>query len=125
MKPSQSVALKSFDKGGRVLWTIGRNQLYPSPDFRYDLRSIASDRRHLFVLDYSVGAVHMLTHGGTYLQRVVQHLDRPTHLCVDANRQRVDGGRKQKEDFSLSVRQERTGEQILTVFQYVVHGNAW
>ena len=89
MKPSQSVALKSFDKGGRVLWTIGRNQLYPSPDFRYDLRSIASDRRHLFVLDYSVGAVHMLTHGGTYLQRVVQHLDRPTHLCVDADRQRL------------------------------------
>ena len=88
-KPSQSVALKSFDKGGRVLWTIGRNQLYPSPDFRYDLRSIASDRRHLFVLDYSVGAVHMLTHGGTYLQRVVQHLDRPTHLCVDADRQRL------------------------------------
>ena len=88
-KLSQSVALKSFDKDGRVLWTIGRNQLYPSPDFRYDLRSIASDRRHLFVLDYSVGAVHMLTHGGTYLQRVVQHLDRPTHLCVDADRERL------------------------------------
>ena len=88
-KPSHLVALKSFDKGGRVLWAIGRNQLYPFPDFRYDLRSIASDRSHLYVLDYSVGAVHMLTQGGTYLQRVVQHLDRPTHLCVDADRQRL------------------------------------
>ena len=88
-KPTHLVALKSFDKGGRVLWTVGRNQLYPSPDFRYDLRSIASDRSHLYVLDYSVGAVHMLTQGGTYLQRVVQHLDRPTHLCVDADRQRL------------------------------------
>ena len=88
-KLCQSVALKSFDKSGRVLWSVGRNQLYPSPDFRYDLRSIASDRSHLYVLDYSVGAVHMLTQGGTYLQRVVQYLDRPTHLCVDADRQRL------------------------------------
>ena len=86
---SHLVALKSFDRQGNVLWTIGREQLYTKSNFRYDLRSIASDRNHLYALDYSVGAVHMATHSGTYLGRVIQHLHRPTHLCMDEDRQRI------------------------------------
>ena len=70
-RSTHPIALKSFNKQGAELWTIARNQSHATSDFRYDLRTIAADRRHLFVLDYSVGAVHMITHAGTCIHNYI------------------------------------------------------